>query len=857
IAAEGARATAGADGTFSIPVLLAPGENRISVSVSAGPGAALFSWTVYLVARSSGGALVAPQAPERVLELAIAPGTGGALAAGRAAPGRRVRAGGVLVSPLADGTFAAWVPAGGALEVLDGEGRAIAAGPLPSGEGRVRAAAGLAEVEVALGGGGALVTGRGAGAVRASLGDVEVEAGVDLDDRDRKGAVADLVRPRSATAIEHALDPARTLAEPGDDGAAGDRNPGRGRLWARAEGPGARLDLGTARAREGEELGRYDRALFGASATVARQVGPVTLDAGAFGGTLRGDQAGYAPPVPAHDVLPATGGAAFWLAHGDVVPGSEALRIEWRDPLTGRLAGQRALTRGVDYEIEWVGGRVALSAPLASVGGPPVLVTADPFAAPRAVLVADYLREATGGDAEDLHGGRAGVACGPVSLGVRGAAEDRTGSGYRLAAASALLDLGPLLRVSGDVARSRGALFARGGSAGYARSVDGGFTFGAADAAWGEADAFHVEARGGAGPIGIEGWWRERGAGYSDAEFEEALFARERGAALSAAAGGLSGTILYAERTGTDPEDPLGVRPLDARSLVARAGWQGERLGLVLEGSRIERDAPAPGDATAVGARASWRVDPSLALEVSHAQGVETTGAARDPTFTAAGATWSRGRSALGVRGGWGPDLGPRVVVSGERRDEGDAIYGTFTADPDAPDVLSGGAAASALGARRRDGPVEVFTEDQVARDAYGLRTARVFGLSLAPRAGPRLSFSGETGQRLRDDGSYGDRAAVAGTASLVLGDVRLAARGEYRRDVGDGQAAAGASAEWRAAPGLALALRASWLEGRVRGVDALGLDVSLSGAYRRDAGSVLASVARVTEMRPGALRRE
>jgi hypothetical protein len=160
-----------------------------------------------------------------------------------------------------------------------------------------------------------------------------------------------------------------------------------------------------------------------------------------------------------------------------------------------------------------------------------------------------------------------------------------------------------------------------------------------------------------------------------------------------------------------------------------------------------------------------------------------------------------------------------------------------------------------------------VFTEDQVARDAFGLRTARVFGLSLAPRAGPRLSLSGETGQRLRDDGSYGDRSAVAGVASIVLGDVRLAARGEYRREDEAGQAALGGSAEWLAAPGVALALRASWLEGaepRRRtaygsepGRDALGLDVSLSGAYRRDAGSVLASVARIIEMRPGATRRE
>ncbi|HET8542615.1 MAG TPA: hypothetical protein VFL83_22260 [Anaeromyxobacter sp.] len=857
VAADGARATAAADGTFAVPVLLAPGENRFAVTVSAGGGAAVFAWAVFLVPRPS-AALVVPQPPERLAELRIAPGAGGALAVGRAAPGRHVRAGGVLVTPGPDGTFAAWVPAGdGSLEILDGAGRVLSAGPLPAGGGRLRAAAALAEVEVAFGGGDPIVTARGAGALRASLGAVEVEAGLDVDDRDREAELADLVRPRSATAVEHALDPARTLATPGDEGAADDRNPGRGRLWARVEAPGARLDLGAARARLGGELGRYDRALFGGRAALARDVGPARLEASAFGATLRGDAAGFAPPVPAHDVLGATGGAALWLAHGAIVPGSEALRMEWRDPLTGRLAAERPLVRGVDYEIDWIGGVVVLAAPLASVAGSPALVTADPFAAPRAAVVADYLRAAAGDDAEDLLGGRAGAGVGPLSIDARAAEEDRAGSRYRLLATSAELDLGPLLRVRAELARSRGALFARGGSGGFSRSVDGGWTFGGAGAATGEADAVHVEARGAAGPVAVEGWWRERGAGYSDAEFQDALAARERGASLSAFRGALSGTVLYAERVGVDPEDPFGVRPLEQRALVARAGWTGPRLGLVLEGARIERDAPQPAEELSAGARARWRVHPALALELSHHQGLETAGAARDPTFTAAGATWSRGRGSLAVRGGWGPELGPRVVVSGERSGDGDTIYGTFTADPDAPDVLSGGAAASAVGARRREGPVEAFVEDQLARDAFGLRTARVFGLSVAPRSGLRLSLSGERGERLRDDGSRAARGAAAGTASIVLGGVRLAARGELRTEGSDAQSAGGASAEWLASPGVALALRGSWLEGTVLGRDALAADVTLSGAMRRDAASVLASVSRLVEMRPGAARRD
>ena len=128
------------------------------------------------------------------------------------------------------------------------------------------------------------------------------------------------------------------------------------------------------------------------------------------------------------------------------MPGSEGLRIEWRDPLTGRATDGSVLVRGEDYEIDWVSGRIVLARPLSSVSGPPVLATGEPFAAQRAVLVADYQHAATGPEAEDLQGGRVAAALGPLALSAHGANEERSG-GYRLGAATATLDLGaPLLR---------------------------------------------------------------------------------------------------------------------------------------------------------------------------------------------------------------------------------------------------------------------------------------------------------------------------------------------------------------------------------------------------------------------------
>jgi hypothetical protein len=55
----------------------------------------------------------------------------------------------------------------------------------------------------------------------------------------------------------------------------------------------------------------------------------------------------------------------------------------------------------------------------------------------------------------------------------------------------------------------------------------------------------------------------------------------------------------------------------------------------------------------------------------------------------------------------------------------------------------------------------------------------------------------------------------------------------------------------------VALGLRSSWLHGTLSGREALGLDAALSGAFRSDRRSLLASVARIADMRPGAARRD
>ena len=69
-----------------------------------------------------------------------------------------------------------------------------------------------------------------------------------------------------------------------------------------------------------------------------------------------------------HVVMQGTGGSLYFLKDRDVVEGSERLRVEIRDRVTGALLSSRYLQRNVDYVVRYAEGQVILDQPL-SLGG--------------------------------------------------------------------------------------------------------------------------------------------------------------------------------------------------------------------------------------------------------------------------------------------------------------------------------------------------------------------------------------------------------------------------------------------------------------------------------------------------------
>lgn len=97
----------------------------------------------------------------------------------------------------------------------------------------------------------------------------------------------------------------------------------------------------------GTEYAQYVRSLYGAA------VNWRSRGINAWGDPrteLRGF-ASQAETAPGHNEFAGTGGSLYYLRNTDILPGSDVVVLEIRDPATGRVEQRVTLMRGVDYQI--------------------------------------------------------------------------------------------------------------------------------------------------------------------------------------------------------------------------------------------------------------------------------------------------------------------------------------------------------------------------------------------------------------------------------------------------------------------------------------------------------------------------
>lgn len=85
-----------------------------------------------------------------------------------------------------------------------------------------------------------------------------------------------------------------------------------------------------------------------------------------------------------------TGGSLYFLRNQDILVGSERLRIELRDKDSGLVTGVVNLRPVLDYDVDYLQGRVVLSEPLASTVDDQLLVRSGALSGDQAFLVVRY-----------------------------------------------------------------------------------------------------------------------------------------------------------------------------------------------------------------------------------------------------------------------------------------------------------------------------------------------------------------------------------------------------------------------------------------------------------------------------------
>jgi len=134
------------------------------------------------------------------------------------------------------------------------------------------------------------------------------------------------------------------------------------------------------------ELAQVDRGLYGGNVHWQSE------DATGFGEQRLALDAFAAEPgtVASRDEFRGTGGSLYYLRNQDILTGSERVRIELRDKDSGLVTGVVNLRPVLDYDIDYLQGRILLAEPLSSTGDDGQLVRSGGLSGEEAYLVVRY-----------------------------------------------------------------------------------------------------------------------------------------------------------------------------------------------------------------------------------------------------------------------------------------------------------------------------------------------------------------------------------------------------------------------------------------------------------------------------------
>ena len=206
----------------------------------------------------------------------------------------------------------------------------------------------------------------------------------------REGPLEDMFSnflDKSPDSLFRRIDPDYAYPTFGDDGVVEDMAPSLGKFYVKASRGENYAMWGNFKVGYlGNELAHVDRGLYGANghyeSKARTSFGEQRISVDAF--------AAEPGTIPSHEEFRGTGGSLYYLHRQDILMGSERVRIEMRDKDSGIVTGVVNLRPGIDYDIDYLQGRLLLSEPLSSTADDNLLVRSSGLSGDAAYLVARY-----------------------------------------------------------------------------------------------------------------------------------------------------------------------------------------------------------------------------------------------------------------------------------------------------------------------------------------------------------------------------------------------------------------------------------------------------------------------------------
>jgi hypothetical protein len=192
---------------------------------------------------------------------------------------------------------------------------------------------------------------------------------------------------KSPDSLFRRIDPDYHFPTFGDDGTVEEMAPTLGKLYVKMAhgenyGQWGNFKIGYMN----NELAQVDRGLYGANLHYQSEATT------SFGDRRFAIDGFTAEPgtIASREEFRGTGGSLYFLRRQDILTGSERVRVELRDRASGLVTGVINLTPAIDYDIDYLQGRILLTEPLASTAEDDLLVRSGALRGDEAHLVVRY-----------------------------------------------------------------------------------------------------------------------------------------------------------------------------------------------------------------------------------------------------------------------------------------------------------------------------------------------------------------------------------------------------------------------------------------------------------------------------------